>query len=73
MFTLLICLQQGNTALHLAAINNHAKVVKMLLNAQSDVNIQNEVTYFKVIGVNARRCSFTSNVYYAVECRVVRH
>ena len=40
------CFQQGNTPLHLAALNNQAEVTRILIKKKCQVNIQNCVSFF---------------------------
>ena len=41
------CIQGGWTALHVACMNGHDKVVKILLQAGADLNIQDKVSDLK--------------------------
>ena len=41
------CFQQGNTPLHLAALNNQAEVTRILIKKKCQVDIQNYVSFFK--------------------------
>ena len=39
----LLCTQDGNTALHMAAYQSHIPVVELLVNAGAPMNVQNKV------------------------------
>ncbi len=45
-YFLFVFLQDGQTALHFAAMNGHDKVVELLLAAGAKVNKNDEVSYF---------------------------
>ncbi len=48
MFTYLDSIQDGATALYVAAENGHLRVVELLIAVKADVNIQTNVMNFKV-------------------------
>ena len=53
-FATCLCLQNGVTALHLAASVGQVAVVRLLIEAQAKVNIQTEVfKYFVIPGVDS--------------------
>ena len=52
-------LQQGNTAAHLAAINNHPDVLRQLIDAYAELNITNNVRLHLIKNYNSVRLHTT--------------
>ena len=45
-----LCLQKGNTALHIASLAGHEDIVKMLVEHDAKINVQAQVSYVLVRG-----------------------
>ena len=43
--TVIITVQDGKTALHLASKHGHAMIVRLLIGANADLNLQDQVLY----------------------------
>ena len=49
-------MQDGNTALHIAAINGHAEAVKLLTEHGADIHITNNVSWYTPIMLLIKYC-----------------